>query len=142
MKLFTNVYSPESMINAIQEIGIIPFSKNCVAGWSIQEITDPDFWFTTSDQLGPWDWKVDAVQEGIIYGKFISRKSAFATIEFYRHLMNWRRSLPKYRIPVGEKLNPSTLDDRLMIHLSPTCLTQYEKEKPSIRQRSEDCLKN
>ena len=58
MDLFTNVNSPESMIQAIKEIGIIPFSKNSIPGWSIQEITDPDFWFTTSDQLGPWDWKV------------------------------------------------------------------------------------
>mgnify|MGYP003558195713 FL=1 len=103
MELFTNVYSPKSMINAIKEIGIIPFSKNIVPGWSIQEITDPDFWFTTSDQLGPWDWKVEAVREGIVYGKFISRKSTFATVEFYRHLMNWRRSLPKYQIPVGNQ---------------------------------------
>ncbi|MBQ3207518.1 MAG: hypothetical protein IJB38_05885, partial [Bacteroidales bacterium] len=114
MDLFTNVYSPESMINAIKEIGIIPFSKNTVPGWSIQEITDPDFWFTTSDQLGPWDWKVEAVREGIVYGKFISRKSAFATVEFYRHLMNWRRSLPKYQIPVGGRFKAKTLDDKLM----------------------------
>ena len=49
MDLFTNVNSPESMIQAIKEIGIIPFSKNSIPGWSIQEITDPDFWFTTSD---------------------------------------------------------------------------------------------
>ena len=128
MDLFTNVYSPESMINAIKEIGIIPFSKNTVPGWSIQEITDPDFWFTTSDQLGPWDWKVEAVREGIVYGKFISRKSAFATVEFYRHLMNWRRSLPKYQIPVGGRFKAKTLDDKLMQLFSPTLLA-------SIRER-------
>ena len=128
MDLFTNVYSPESMINAIKEIGIIPFSKNTVPGWSIQEITDPDFWFTTSDQLGPWDWKVEAVREGIVYGKFISRKSAFATVEFYRHLMNWRRSLPKYQIPVGGRFKAKTLDDKLMLLFSPTLLA-------SIRER-------
>ena len=67
------------MIQAIKEIGIIPFSKNSIPGWSIQEITDPDFWFTPSDQLGPWDWKVEVVREGIVYGKFVGRKSAFAT---------------------------------------------------------------
>ena len=78
MEIFAKVYSPESMISAIQEIGIIPFSKNTIAGWSIQELTDPDFWFTTSTQLSPWDWKIEAVRDGIVYGKFISRKSAFA----------------------------------------------------------------
>lgn len=111
------------MINAIQEIGIIPFSKNSIPGWSIQEITDPDYWFTTSDQLGPWDWKVDAVQEGIIYGKFINSKSAFATVEYYRHLMNWRRSLSKFQIPVGGKSNDISSHDKLIKYLSPTLLS-------------------
>ena len=131
MEVFTNVYSPESMIQAIKEIGIIPFSKNSIPRWSIQEITDPDFWFTTSDQLGPWDWKIEAVREGIIYGKFIGRKSAFATKDFYSHLMNWRRSLPKYQIPLGAKFKAKTLDDKLMVHLSPTLL-QLIREKESL----------
>ena len=131
MDLFTNVNSPESMIQAIKEIGIIPFSKSIVPGWSIQEITDPDFWFTTSDQLGPWDWKVEAVREGIIYGKFIGRKSAFATVELYRHLMNWRRSQPKYQIPLGGKFKAATLDDKLMLHLSPVLL-QLIRERESL----------
>ena len=131
MDQFTNVYSPESMISAINEIGLIPFSKNIVPGWSIQEITDPDFWFTTSDQLGPWDWKVEAVREGIVYGKFIGRKSAFATVELYRHLMNWRRSPPKYQFPLGGKFKAPTLDDKLMLHLSPILL-QLIRERESL----------
>ena len=69
-----------------------------MSGWSIEELTHPDFWFYSSDVLGPWDWKIDAIHEGMIYGKYISRRSAFATEEMYRHLMNWRRSLPKYPV--------------------------------------------
>ena len=144
MDLFTNVNSPESMIQAIKEIGIIPFSKNSIPGWSIQEITDPDFWFTTSDQLGPWDWKVEAVREGIVYGKFVGRKSAFATEECYRHLMNWRRSLPKYQIPLGAKFKPKTLDDKLMMHLSPTLLNLIREreslDSAEIRTLLDECV--
>ncbi|MBO7069719.1 MAG: hypothetical protein J6W09_00305, partial [Bacteroidales bacterium] len=34
----------------------------------------------------------------IAYGKFLwGGKAAFATVEFYRELMNYRRSLPKYQ---------------------------------------------
>ena len=132
MKPLTNIDSPESMISAIKEIGIIPFSKNAVTGWSVQEITDPDFWFTSSDQLGPWDWKIEAVREGIVYGKFIGGKSAFATVEAYRHLMNWRRSLPKYRIALGGA------------HLSPTllnCIRERESlESSEIRALLEDLI--
>ena len=142
MELFTNVYSPESMINAIKEIGIIPFSKNIVPGWSIQEITDPDFWFTTSDQLGPWDWKVEAVHEGIVYGKFIGGKAAFATLEAYSHLMNWRRSLPKYRIAVCGASEMKNLEERIAAYLSPTllnCICERESlESSEIKNLLED----
>ena len=144
MKQFTNIDSLESMIRAIQEIGIIPFSKNAVPGWSIQEITDPDFWFTTSDQLGPWDWKIEAVREGIVYGKFIGGKAAFATVEAYSHLMNWRRSLPKYRIAVGEASEMKNLEERLAAYLSPTllnCIRERESlESSEIRALLEELV--
>ena len=88
--------SPESMLAAIREIGLLPFFQGPVKGFSVQEMTPPEHWFDTSDDLGPWDWKVDVVQSGeIAYGKFIrGGKAAFATVECYAHLMNWRRSLP------------------------------------------------
>ena len=144
MKPLTNIDSPESMIRAIQEIGIIPFSKNAVTGWSVQEITDPDFWFTSSDQLGPWDWKIEAVREGIVYGKFIGGKSAFATVEAYRHLMNWRRSLPKYRMAIGGTYEQKNLEERLAAHLSPTllnCIRERESlESSEIRALLEDLI--
>lgn len=94
MPQLKSIQSPEDMISIIRTVGMIPFSRCAVPGWSIQELTNPDFWFTTSDQLGPWDWKVDAVRDGIIYGKFLSRKSAFATGEMYRHLMNLETVAP------------------------------------------------
>ena len=81
------IISPERMIAGIRELGIVPFFRSRVPGWSVEDQTDPDFWFYTSDVLGPWDWKIDAVREGdIAYGKFLSGKAAFATTRWYRHL--------------------------------------------------------
>ena len=94
------VVNAEAMLRAIREAGIIPFFDNPIRGWSIEELTPPEFWFDgDSDTLGPWDWKVDCVQSGdIAYGKFLwNGKAAFATTQWYRELMNYRRSLPKYR---------------------------------------------
>lgn len=117
------IKSPESMIQTIREFGIIPFFHGKIPGWSIEDLTEPDFWFTSSEELGPWDWKIEAVRQGnIAYGKFIRNKAAFATVEWYAHLMNWRRSLPQYRIPLGEKYSGNTLMDRLYKTLSPTLL--------------------
>lgn len=112
------------MIRTIRDFGIIPFFHGKIPGWSVEELTEPDFWFTSSDELGPWDWKIDAVREGnIAYGKFIRNKAAFATLEWYAHLMNWRRSLPQYRIPLGEQYEGNNQMDRLYKVLSPTLLS-------------------
>ena len=96
-----SICSPETMVAAIREAGVIPFFENAIDGYSIEEKTAPEFWFTAEGELGPWDWKIDAVREGdIAYGKFLLGKSAFATAGWFRDLMNWRRSLEKYQ-PTG-----------------------------------------
>ena len=86
------------MCDAIRAAGIIPFFKGPVLGFSIEELTPPEHWFASSDELGPWDWKIAAVQSGdIAYGKFLcGGKAAFATVEWYAHLHNWRLSLPEF----------------------------------------------
>ena len=94
------IVSPETMYNCIREYGILPFFENRIPGCSVEEMTAPGFWFDgDEDTLGPWDWKIHCVQSGdIAYGKFVwGGKAAFATIEWYRELMNWRRSQPKYQ---------------------------------------------
>lgn len=133
------VDSPEAMVGAIRHFGIIPFFKGGIPGWSIEELTPKEWWFFTSDNLGPWDWKIDAVREGdIAYGKFLGGKAAFATADLYRHLMNWRRSLPKYQAAVrgkaskaagskavastGSKAAKDSTSEKLMRYLSPLAL--------------------
>ena len=92
------VVNEETMLSLIREAGLIPFFENIVPGWSVEEHTPAEY-FLTDEQLGPWDWKIYCVQSGdIAYGKFLlGGKAAFATADVYRELMNWRRSLPKYR---------------------------------------------
>ena len=121
--------SSAKMIAAIREIGIIPLFKSPVSGWSIEELTEPDWWFSTSDILGPWDWKIDAIHEGFLYGKYISRKSAFATERMYRHLMNWRRSLAMYKVAEGGTSQCATIDQRLQKHLSPFVLSAIRENE-------------
>lgn len=119
--------SPESMAALIRAAGIIPFVRNTIPGWSVEEMTAPGYWPWDSeagDELGPWDWKIEVIAEGdIAYGKFIRNKAAFATIDWYRHLMNWRRSLPIYRMALGEEYSGKTHMDQLYRHLSPTLLS-------------------
>lgn len=83
------------MERAIREVGIIPFFKSDIPGYSIKELTLPEFWFDgEGDTLGPWDWKIECLESGdIAYGKYLcGSKAAFATMPFYRELMNLRRA--------------------------------------------------
>ena len=120
--------SAQSMISAIRQLGIVPLFHNPVKGWSIEELTKPGYWFADNNdeiELGPWDWKIDAVREGdILYGKFISNKAAFATASWYSHLMNWRRSLPRMRMALGESFDATNQMDLLAKYLSPTLLSE------------------
>lgn len=89
------ISNAEEMERAIRETGIIPFFTNCIPGYSIQELTKPGYWFDgEEDSLGPWDWKIHCIQCGdIAYGKFLcGGKASFATVPFYKELMNYRRS--------------------------------------------------
>lgn len=101
------VVSADSMCAAIKEKGIIPFFANVIKGYSIEELTAPQFWFDSEEnenELGPWDWKIDCIQTGdIVYAKYLNNKAAFATPTWYRELMNYRRSLPKYQPNEKEK---------------------------------------
>ena len=92
------VLSAEGMLSLIKEFQLIPFFVNPIPGYSVEEHTPSDLWFT-EDNLGPWDWKIECVRSGdIAYGKFLfGGKAAFATVDVYREIMNWRRSLPKYK---------------------------------------------
>ena len=88
------------MLDAIRQLGIVPFFENPIRGLSVEELTPAAYWFDgEEDTLGPWDWKIDVVQSGeIAYGKYLwGGKAAFATLEWYRELLNWRRSLPRYK---------------------------------------------
>jgi len=95
------VVSADAMYKTIRDKGIIPFFVNPIQGYSIEDLTPPQCWFASEESdgvLGPWDWKIDCIQTGdIVYAKFLNGKAAFATPDWYRELLNVRRSLPKYQ---------------------------------------------
>ena len=102
-----HIGSAEAMLSTILELGIVPFFENVIPGYSIEEMTAPENWFDTQENLSftPWDWKIPCVQSGeVAYGKFLlGGKAAFATVEWYRELRNYRQSLPKYQPDAAQR---------------------------------------
>ncbi len=101
------VTSAEAMLETIRELGIVPFFSNIIPGYSIEELTPPENWFDTQENLTytPWDWKIPCVQSGeIAYGKFLlGGKAAFATVKYYRELRNYRQAQAKYQPDASQK---------------------------------------
>ena len=97
LDFISTIDSARRMHEAVSSLGIVPFFKGGIPGYSIEEMTRREFWIT-SESLGPWDWKIDLVQsQDIIYGKFLKgARSAFMTRECFSHLANYRRSCPRY----------------------------------------------
>ncbi len=96
------VTDAESMAQAIRLYGIIPLFATRIPGYSIEELTPEGYLaFDGPDGIisSPWDWKVTCVQTGeFAYGKFLlGGKAAFATIEWYKELRQWRMSQPRYK---------------------------------------------
>ena len=95
------VTSAEAMLETILELGIVPFFANVIPGFSIEEMTPAQNWFDTQENLSytPWDWKIPCVQSGdVAYGKFLlGGKAAFASIEWYAELRNYRQAQAKYQ---------------------------------------------
>ena len=75
----------------VLEDGFLPFFRCGISGFSIEERTAPEYWF--SDEEGPWEWKGPVIREGhCAYGKFFNRKAGYVSLEWLPHLANYRRS--------------------------------------------------
>ena len=68
------LHSAEDLAALVEEIGFLPFFKNGIEGFSVQEHTPPELWF--SDLEGPWEWKGPVIQTArCAYGKFYKGKA-------------------------------------------------------------------
>ena len=80
----------EDLAQQTERIGILPFFRNTVPGWSVEDMADRSVWFTGSD--GPWEWKGQlAFEKKCVYGKFIRGRAAFIHPSWFKRLAAWRR---------------------------------------------------
>ena len=70
----------------------MPFFNNAIPGFSIWENTPQELRF--NDEVdGPWEWKGPVILDGAFaYGKLLEGKAMYVTLDWYKHLVNWRRS--------------------------------------------------
>ena len=71
--------SAEDLTRLVGEIGFLPFFRNAIPGFSIEECTPPELWFSETRD-GPWEWKGPAIRTGLcLYGKLFGRKAGYVS---------------------------------------------------------------
>ncbi len=85
------LHSPEELLALIQEIGFLPLFANDIPGFSVEERTPANDWWT--DNPGdPWAWRQALASNDLVaYGKFFDRKAGFISKEWFPDFANYRR---------------------------------------------------
>ena len=87
---FKKLKSAEDIVALVKEIGFLPFFKNNIEGFSVEEHTPSDLWFTGEE--GPWEWKGPIARgKECVYGKFFRGKAGFVSLDMFPDLANYRR---------------------------------------------------
>lgn len=51
------IHSYKELIDWINEIGFVPFFKNEIEGFSVEEHTSNLYWWTGNKEQDPWEWR-------------------------------------------------------------------------------------
>ncbi len=83
--------SYKELTELMKEIGFLPLFKNSVPGFSLEERSAADAWWTGTD-LDPWAWREIIAAEGnVAYGKLYGNRAGFVSKEWLAYLAVYRR---------------------------------------------------
>lgn len=122
----------------MEEAGFLPFFRNEIEGFSVEDCTPPELWFNDETD-GPWEWKGPVIREtGCAYGKFYRGKAMYIAKRYFADFCNFRRDGYDYDarmddglarhadIPIMEELfkTPSLVSKELKARV---CFTKERK---------------
>ena len=86
------IRTSEELENKIIELGFLPLFAGEVPGFSVEEMTDPDAWWSGDPGTDPWAWRQIIARRGnVAYGKFFNKKAGFISRGFFPYFANYRR---------------------------------------------------
>ena len=87
------IYTAEELVQRIQDSGFLPLFSNTISGFSVEEYTPPETWWTGDPDSDPWEWRqILARDERVAYGKFFGKKAGFVSKEWFPVFANYRRN--------------------------------------------------
>ena len=86
------IHTVDEAIEYINEIGFLPLFKNEIPGFSLEERTVPEYWWSGNSERDPWEWREIIARRGeIAYGKFFDKKAGFISKKWFPYFANYRR---------------------------------------------------
>lgn len=86
------IKSPDELIDCVNEIGFLPLFRNSVPGFSVEERSQAQYWWSGHPLLDPWEWRVACSRSGkVAYGSFFDKKAGFISLDWLPVFANWRR---------------------------------------------------
>lgn len=86
------VKTPEELTGLVERMGFLPLFQNEVPGFSAEEHTCAEDWWTGDTSRDPWEWReLLARSERVAYGKFFHNKAGFLSLAWLPHFVNFRR---------------------------------------------------
>ncbi|MDO4563968.1 MAG: hypothetical protein Q4C12_09105 [Clostridia bacterium] len=85
------ITSCEELEHMVLEFGFLPFFRNEIPGFSVEDYTPPELWFSDTED-GPWEWKGPVARGGTcVYGKLFRKKAGFISLDWFPDFANYRR---------------------------------------------------
>ena len=86
------IHTVDEAIEYINEIGFLPLFKNEIPGFSLEERTVAERWWSENPEIDPWEWRAVIAGRGeIAYGKFFDGKAGFISRKWLPYFVNYRR---------------------------------------------------
>lgn len=86
------IHTAGELEERVKEIGFLPLFAGGVAGFSVEEMTDPEGWWSADPERDPWEWREILAGRGeIAYGKFFNGRAGFISRNWLPYFANYRR---------------------------------------------------
>ena len=86
------LHSADELAALVEQVGFLPLFTCEIPGFSVEEHTDPTFWWSDKPKKDPWNWRTVIARDGkIAYGKFFDKKAGFISKKWFPYFANLRR---------------------------------------------------
>ncbi len=87
----SRIKTSKELSEAVREIGFLPLFKNHIPGFSVEERTVGEDWWSGNTE-DPWEWREVLASEGTLaYGKLFRNRAGFISKEWYPYFAVLRR---------------------------------------------------